>query len=196
MNDGWIQTYTGRKFCPLAAQARDVDVRDIAHALALKCRFGGHCRYFYSVAEHSVRVSRVLEKLGTREAMWGLLHDAGEAYLADVCAPIKRMIHVHDGKRVESFGEAEDRLLEVIAKGLGLPAVDYDVVRDADLTLLMTEARDLLGEPPESWHVSQKPLPEKIVPVGWQEAEGMFLARYEELREKAKTNGGKPATQK
>src|ERR1035437_4145795 len=145
MIDGWIQTYTGKKFHPLAARAEDVDVRDIAHALALKCRFNGHCRYFYSVAEHSVRVSRVLEKLGDKEAMWGLMHDAGEAYLADLGGPIKRMFHVHDGKKVESFEEAEERLLAVIAAALGFTAVDYAAVRDADLVLLMTEARDLMG---------------------------------------------------
>src|ERR1035437_6905662 len=138
MIDGWIQTFSGRKFHPLAARAADVDVRDIAHALALKCRFNGHCRYFYSVAEHSVRVSRVLEKVGTREAMWGLMHDAAEAYLADLGGPIKRMFHVHDGKNVETFSQAEDRLLEVIAQGLGFEPIDYEAVRDADLALLMT----------------------------------------------------------
>jgi uncharacterized protein len=182
MIDGWIQTFSGRKFHPLSARAEDVDIRDIAHALSLKCRFNGHCRYFYSVAEHSVRVSRMLEGQGSRQAMWGLMHDAAEAYLADLGGPIKRMFHVHDGKQIETFEQAEDRLLVVIARGLGFDVIDYAAVRDADLTLLMTEARDLMAEPPESWQVEQQPLAEKILPMGWQEAEGMFLARYEELR--------------
>ncbi len=98
-NDGWIQTFTGRRFWPLGARAGDVDVRDIAHALALKCRFNGHCRVFYSVAEHSVRVSRVMEVGGRKMAMWGLMHDAAEAYLADLGGPIKKAFHVHRGGR-------------------------------------------------------------------------------------------------
>ena len=53
----WIQTYSGKKFYPLDPRPEDIDIRDIAHALSLNCRFNGHCRCFYSVAEHSVGVS-------------------------------------------------------------------------------------------------------------------------------------------
>lgn len=82
----WIQTYTGRRFFPLEPNPADVDIRDIAHALALETRFGGHSRVFYSVAEHCVRVSHEVEP---PHALWGLLHDAAEAYLADVPRPVK-----------------------------------------------------------------------------------------------------------
>jgi 5'-deoxynucleotidase YfbR-like HD superfamily hydrolase len=181
MNQGWIQTFTGRKFYPLAARPEDVDLRDIAHALALKCRFNGHCRTFYSVADHSLRVSRLLEKQSRQLALWGLMHDAAEAYLADISGPIKSAFHVHTGSRMEPFDEAEDRLLAVIADALKFPPIDYAAVRDADYTLLVTEGRDLLNATPEDWSMTQTPLFEKIVPLSWSEAERDFLARYGSL---------------
>jgi hypothetical protein len=188
MIDGFIQTFTGKTFRPLAARLEDVDIRDIAHALALKCRFNGHCRTFYSIAEHSVRVSRWLEQNGAPRtlALWGLMHDAGEAYLADLGGPIKRVFHVHhegpDGKRIETFSDAEDRLLDVIAAALKFEPIDYAAVREADLRLLMTEARDVMGGQVVSWQVNEPPLEETIIPVGWETAERMFLERWDHLR--------------
>jgi hypothetical protein len=113
------------------------------------------------------------------------MHDAAEAYLADLGGPIKRVFHVHhsgpEGDRVESFSDAEDRLLEVIAAGLGFEAIDYAAVREADMRLLMTEARDVMGGQVVNWEVEEAALEERIVPVSWEEAERMFLERWEEL---------------
>jgi 5'-deoxynucleotidase YfbR-like HD superfamily hydrolase len=181
MNQGWIQTFTGKKFHPLAARAEDVDLRDIAHALALKCRFNGHCRAFYSVADHSLRVSRLLEQQSPPLALWGLMHDAAEAYLPDLGGPIKKSFHIHTGTRMETFDEAEDRLLAVIAQALRFSPIDYEAVREADYTLLVTEARDLLNATPHDWSMTQSPLPEPLLPLSWQEAEAAFLARYGSL---------------
>jgi uncharacterized protein len=181
MNQGWIQTFTGRKFYPLAARPEDVDLRDIAHALSLKCRFNGHCRTFYSVADHSLRVSRLLEILNPMLALWGLMHDAAEAYLPDLGGPIKKSFHIHTGEHIESFDDAEDRLLIVIAVALNFPPIHYEAIRDADYTLLVTEARDLLGATPQDWSMTQTPLPEKILPLSPLEAEHAFLTRYGSL---------------
>src|SRR4051812_31750950 len=86
MPEPYIQTYSGTEFWPLSPKAADVKLIDIAHALSNKCRFAGHCREFYSVAQHSVLVSR---QLPDEFKLWGLLHDAGEAYFADIPNPIK-----------------------------------------------------------------------------------------------------------
>lgn len=175
----WIQTYTGKKFSPLNPQAADVDIRDIAHALALKCRFCGHCRVFYSIAEHSVRVSRILP---AHLAMAGLLHDAAETYLADMGRPVKHAMYVHRAGQIESFTVVEDRLLEVIAHALHLPPIDYEAIAEAYTILLATEARDLMAPPPEPWELGVAPLTERIEPLGATEAEAAFLERFAELR--------------
>ena len=95
-NDAWspgrfIQTLSGRRVNPLDAAPEDIDPVDIADALANLCRFGGHSRGFYSVAQHSVIVCDLLEERGATpdELMAALLHDAAEAYLGDLPHPIK-----------------------------------------------------------------------------------------------------------
>jgi hypothetical protein len=171
----WIQTFTGKRFSPLAPCAADVDVRDVAHSLAMQCRFNGHCREFYSVAEHCVRVSRVADVAASRElALWGLLHDAAEAYVGDLPRPVKQQL--------PEFEAAEDRLLEVIVRHFGLGWPMPSEVRFADDTLLMTECRDLLCPTPEPWRLEGvAPLVDRIEPVSPQRAEEMYLARFHEL---------------
>jgi hypothetical protein len=169
----WIQTFSGKKFSPLAPRAADIDIVDIAHSLSMQCRFNGHCRTFYSVAEHAVRVSRVPRS--REHQFWGLLHDAAEAYVGDLPRPVKA--------QVPRFSEVEDRLLEVIVLHFGLAWPMPEEVRLADDTLLMTECRDLMCPVPEPWRIEAPPLPETIEPVGAEHAEQMFLLRFQELRD-------------
>ena len=168
--DDWIQTYTGKKFRPLEAAPEDIDIRDIAHALALQCRFNGHCRVFYSVAEHSVRVSQVVS---SEHALWGLLHDAAEAYLTDLPRPVKRQF--------EDYRLAEEALLRVVAERFQLPWPLPDEVISVDGQLLATEARDLMGPRPDSWGLLDEPLGETITPWTWEVAEQRFLQTYQML---------------
>ncbi len=166
----WIQTWTGKQVDPLAAHATDIDIRDIAHALSMLCRFNGHCRTFYSVAEHAVRVSYAVPE---DDALWGLLHDAAEAYVTDLPRPVKQ--------RLPAFSDIEDALLAVIMASYGLPWPMPAAVAEADDRLLATELRDLMGPPPEPWGLNVEPLAEAIEPWPWQEAERRFLARFAEL---------------
>src|ERR1019366_6268112 len=80
-----IRTYTGILFDFEEPEASPIRIEDIAHALSLLCRFAGHCKEFYSVAEHSVRVSYACPE---EHALWGLMHDASEAYCVDVPRPL------------------------------------------------------------------------------------------------------------
>jgi len=169
-NEGWVQTFTGGMFFPLAPRREDIDIRDIAHSLSMQCRFNGHCRVFYSVAEHSVRVSHAVPE---KHALWGLLHDAAEAYLTDLPKPVK--------DQMPSFIELEDELLGFLLNYFGLSMPMPPEVKLADVQLLMTEARDLMAPPPESWGIDTQPLPEKIVPMSSTEAETAFLERFAEL---------------
>ena len=82
---GWIQTYTKKKFDLLDPKPEMVCIEDVAHHLSNVCRFSGACSEFYSVAQHSVLVSEVCSP---DSAVWGLLHDAGEAYYGDIVTPI------------------------------------------------------------------------------------------------------------
>ena len=148
----------------------DVDIRDIAHALSLLCRFNGHCRVFYSVAEHSVRVA---QQLPPSLALWGLLHDAAEAYLTDLPRPIKRQI--------PEFRTMEDALLRVVAERFELTWPMPEPVAQADNELLATEARDLMAPPPASWGLECQPVATSIEPWPAETAERSFLESFERL---------------
>jgi len=169
--EGWIQTHGGRQFWPLAPRADDIDIGDIAHSLSLLCRFNGHCREFYSVAEHSLRVSRLC---APEQALWGLLHDAAEAYFGDIPRPVKAQF--------PAVADMEERLLRAVAERFALPWPPPAAVREADERLLATEARDLMGAPPADWRLVAAPLAERIVPLAPRAAEAAFLARFHDLK--------------
>ncbi|HKK06533.1 MAG TPA: hypothetical protein VKA50_11875 [Gammaproteobacteria bacterium] len=82
----WILTYTGRRVDLLDPDPATIEPEDIAHALSNMCRFNGHCRHFYSVAEHSWHVALLVSR---ENALQGLMHDAAEAYVADITRPLK-----------------------------------------------------------------------------------------------------------
>src|SRR3954466_16347451 len=114
----FIQTLSGRRVNPLDPAPEDIDPVDIANALANLCRFGGHSRGFYSVAQHSVIVCDLLEAQGATpdELMAALLHDAAEAYLGDLPHPIK-----HRSELGANFRAAEKLLEAVIEERFALP---------------------------------------------------------------------------
>src|ERR687896_137919 len=78
----YLQTVSGRWVNPFDPDPEQLDASDIARALANQCRFGGHSRVFYSVAQHSVIVSELVEQRGgdAEDAFAALMHDAGEAW--------------------------------------------------------------------------------------------------------------------
>jgi hypothetical protein len=171
--NSWIHTATGKHFDPLNPDSDLIDIRDIAHALSMQCRFVGHVKDFYSVAEHSVRVSRACAE---RDALAGLLHDAPEAYLHDLASPIKH------AAGMERYREAEALLEAMIYGKWGLAPTMPASVRKADKTLLNTEARDLFGGTHVGWANPEDVLIQTIRPVGApRAAEEWFLQRYRAL---------------
>lgn len=105
MKPGWVQTVSGRAFWPLEPDPDHMCIEDIAHGLSLLCRFNGQTSEFYSVAEHSWLLSQVVPPEYALEA---LMHDGPEAYLPDICSPIKPFI--------VGFYEIEDRIIEAMAQ--------------------------------------------------------------------------------
>ncbi|VTU01022.1 Uncharacterized protein OS=Fibrella aestuarina BUZ 2 GN=yfdR PE=4 SV=1 [Gemmataceae bacterium] len=188
----WIQTYSGRRFWPLDPRPGEVDILDISHALANTCRFTGHCKQFYSVAQHSVLASRVVKP---EAALAALLHDAAEAYMGDIARPWKRFLWVSHGEAGQEFGRAlsslkamELELLIVILEALGcndFTDATWDEVKRADELLLVTEARDIMAPLVDQWRHQPKNgfeiLPDRISPWGPGRACYEFRKRFTEL---------------
>jgi hypothetical protein len=168
----WIQTYSGIKFYPLDPHLEDISIIDIAHALSNICRFTGQGSTFYSVAQHSVLVSQQVSK---ENALWGLLHDASEAYICGIARPIKKL------PEMAPYRAIEKNLMDAIAITFGLPVDEPEEVRAADRVLLRTEARDLHLISSDWCCYSVVPLSIKIEPISPREAEGYFIKRFNEL---------------
>lgn len=153
----------------------DVDVNVIAHALSNLCRFTGHVRQFYSVAQHSVSVSYLVPP---EHALQGLLHDAAEAYIGDVSSPLKTLL--------PDYREIEHRVEQAVWGAFSLPERLHSSVKYADLVMLATEKRDLMPVSPEgddTWSILDEveALPSPILPMVPEIARAHFLARFREL---------------
>jgi len=166
--DSWIQTHSGLKIDPIDPQPEDICLEDIAHALSNICRFTGHCNEFYSVAQHSVYVSVYSSN---ENALWGLLHDASEAYLCDIARPVKR------SGFLSGYCEVEEKLMKVIADKFGLSWPIPIETKTLDNIFLMTEARDL-GLLTDDWIHYAEPMKIKIIPQQPKNAKQSFYDWY------------------
>lgn len=167
----WIQTASGKKFYPLNPQPDDVCIEDIAHALSKMCRFNGHTREFYSVAQHSVLVSHLVSP---QHRLAGLLHDATEAYLADITRPVKQYM--------PDFSAVEDLLMECIATRFGIEMPLDPSVKAADIMALNSERRDLF-DVHHRWTQTEGAglATNRIEPLAPETARVQFLQRYREI---------------
>lgn len=185
-----IYTSKGRKFF-LANPTFDIE--EIAHATAMQCRYTGHVRRFYSVAEHLLLVARLMEeveycKAGGGTPFEGLMHDAHEAYISDVASPWKSLI--------PQYKEAEKRVEGAMRHHYGLPAKISEGVKRADWIALFVEAQQILVTPERlmaEWKTPDpylKELARALVQSGrWpvdgmypMEAEIVFLDTYDHLK--------------
>jgi hypothetical protein len=174
----YIQTYLGGKMDPLGDIddiLEHINIVDIAHSLAMKCRYGGHCRQFYSVAQHSVLVTRWVAEQGELYHMDALLHDAEEAYFSDIPRPVKKMIPGWEAMIIS--------MKSAIAAKFKLSPTEPAIVKDADNRILLDEKRWLMApasDPDLKWP-DVDPLGIKIKPWPWQKAESEFLNAFRRL---------------
>lgn len=175
----YLQTASGRFVNPFDPDPAQLDPGDIALALSNVCRFGGHCRPFYSVAQHSVIVSELVEARGgdVEDVFAALMHDATEAYLGDMPHPIK-----HRSPLGAAFREAEAALEAVLRERFSIKA-DVPEIKRVDRALLATERRALSGERWE-WPELEGVQALDLELVAWspEAAERAFTARFDALQ--------------
>ncbi|HLL29026.1 MAG TPA: phosphohydrolase [Xanthobacteraceae bacterium] len=166
----WMQTYSGRKFWPVDPRADELDINDIAHALAKMCRYGGHCTRFYSVAEHCVLVARHAPR---ELALTALLHDASEAYLVDIPRPIKA--------NLSNYAEIEHEIMLTVAKRYGIQWPVPDEVKRLDNAILADERAQNMATmdvPPRDWGSDEPPLHVKLCFWSPETAATEFLSSF------------------
>lgn len=174
----WMATFSGGKFWPLDPRSEDVRIEDIAHGLSLQPRFAGQTAAFYSVAQHSVEVSLRCDHL---DALWGLLHDASEAYLSDLVSPLKH------GRDLTGYRMAESRVMDAVREAFGLVGPEPESVYRADRAVLRDEQLHVMRMPSD-W-APDPPDPEYgtrgggLLSACWPHlvAERLFLLRFRAL---------------
>lgn len=186
MIDPVVLTASGQYVNILAPTEDEIDIYDIAHALANITRFNGHTTVPYTVAEHSLRCSALLKALGYTPAsqLAGLLHDATEAYIGDVATPLKQLL--------PEFKAIEKNLEKVIEKKFNVIIHARPEVHCADIQLLASERKYLMPETPEYvWEIIDGIDPTNYSKVTgnnpkWggrthKELVGWFMKRFERL---------------
>lgn len=184
---GYIELASGTMFDVNNPNIDNLHIDDIAHSLSNICRFNGHCKDFYSVAQHSVVVSDwvsvILSKVATLEVEWkrqcllgALLHDAAESITTDVPRPLKHLANQLMGKEVEIY--------DLIFRKFGVRPDAYmlAVIRGADDQVLAAEAFHLMTSKGLAWTNRTAPAAVKISPMYPLEARALFLTRFMQLQ--------------
>lgn len=178
--ENWIETVSGVQFHFLDPSPEEIKITDIAHSLGNCCRFVGQCRQFYSVAEHSWHVARLLEGTPLRVQLAGLLHDASEAYITDMASPVKQ--------HLPEYRAMEDIVQGAIFKKYGLEYPMHQAIKWADLCMLSNEAHHLLTSRGNTWdmwkNIKRPAIIDAYRPVGMgpTTATEVFLDKFHELR--------------
>jgi hypothetical protein len=160
---------------------------DIAAGLR-QPRFGAQTRQFYTIAQHSLLVLRLVSPLarqlggekGLQLRRCALMHDAAEAFIHDIVTPLKRQL--------PDYRKIEARLELRLADRFGWSWTDYrrQQVKLADLQALAIEQRDLVGRT-DPWpildRIDRAQLASVKITRCWHpdEAQDRFLAAFEDL---------------
>ena len=172
--DHWITTYSGGKLHFRDPHEDEIDIKDIAHGLALCCRFNGQCKMFYSIAEHSIRVADNVPDIKVLK-LRALLHDAHEAYLSDVPRPIKGDMPQYKAI-ADHLQFAINRKFNCTIEKVDTTAYFNEQIKKADDIMLSTE-KEFMMVGVEDWAELPMPLPH-FKPRSWQKAEKLFLQRF------------------
>jgi len=180
--DAYIETASGKRF---HFDDPKFDILDIASTLSKLCRFGGHCRQFYSVAEHAVLVSYIME-LDGGDPEEGVHHDDDEAYLIDMPSPVKALL--------PDYQALESKVGGALRTWHGLPAQKTPECKRADWIAMFIEAWHLMPTQAKDWYAPPG-VRERAAELRWQfvpncltpfAAEHNYLARVHALKSRKK----------
>lgn len=175
----WMQTFTGKRFKPLRPDPELICIEDIAHALSMECRYGGHCIDRLSVAEHCVHICDAILAAGgtTVDALAGLMHDSPEAYgIRDLIRPVK--------KSVISYDRIEQGIWRAVCCRFTIDPDLPPIVKEFDNRILADEKAQNMA--PLAWDVEPgPPLGIKIECWAPARAEQEFLSRFHSLYQTA-----------
>lgn len=171
----WMLTRNGKAFDFADPQPSDICIEDIAYALSRQCRYTGHTKFHYSVAQHCVLIAKLLPR---HLAFQGLMHDATEAYLADICAPAKKFL--------PDYNSLEQKIWEAVCLKFNIDVYLHPVVKEYDLRITEDERLVLLPETPDNLHFfgghDVQPLGVSIKPWSTHTAKKMFIMYFERLK--------------
>lgn len=180
----WMQTFSGKRFYPLAPHPADVDIVDIAHHLSMICRYGGAAKFHYSVAQHCVLMAECAPR---EHKLRALLHDAAEAYVGDMVRPLKK------SREMIGFGIAERAVELAVCNALKISyPIANDVVHDLDNRILLDEREQVMTVTDHDWSVEGESL--GVIIDEWKQAYARqrFLRAYEQYCAWHNENGVKP----
>lgn len=156
--------------------ATGLPVKDVARGLAYEPRWRGATKSFYSVAEHSVMVSRLVPPHLAYDALW---HDSPEFITGDWPSPLKVFLGREEiNRRLAPIERAFER-------EFGFASHNPEI-KVADNIAMATELRDLLPQAWMDWGHLPPPAEEVIQPIGPEKAYELFLERYEEVKHLAR----------
>lgn len=179
----FILTYSGINFLLHGESTDRFSLKDIAHSLSMQCRYTGHTKRFYSVAEHCVLMSRYVANLDCKFA--ALYHDAVEAYVGDLASPVKQGLP--DYKKIEE--SIERRLFMWL--GYDVSPLVKKLVKMLDTRIMLSERNMLLPDINEQWPEDEVVTPLDIRIMCWSptKAEKEFLKQAKKIRELMQRKG-------
>ena len=174
-----ITTYSGIRMNPVQPHAKDIDIRDIAHALSMICRGGGHVKIFFSVAQHSLICAEEARLRGCslQVQLAALLHDGSEAYMSDLVRPVK--------EQIPQYRIMENQLIDTIwskfIPGQPLNEEERRAIKEIDDDAMSWDMKILLGDEINQNYRNLQMLPEhRFEPM--EQVEAQFLKKFNQLR--------------
>lgn len=171
MNSTSISLLNGGHFDYESPERSVYTIEDIARGLSHTARFSGQTDRVYTVAQHSVLVSKMVPP---EHALEGLMHDAVESFLCDIPSPLKRML--------PGYIELEKRAESDMCKRFGMKFPFHPSIKEADIRVFLAERRDMQPCVKEVCYEGYEPYANKIIAWDSHMSYIYFLRRFNELK--------------